>query len=309
MRSVIIGAGALGRTYGVRLAVAGERVAFVVRPERVAEAAPFTVELVNGSRRRDSIAAPERVASVPEDAEVLLVCVRGDQLDDRLATLLAGAPPVPVVSLTPLLPRSFERLDELAGHRLSTAQSGVVAYENEHGIVRYWVPRVAPTLLDAAGPRATMDALRDSLTHAGLPAKIEPNVQRSNPATTIAFFPFVLGLDVAGTAQALLARKDLLRVVFGALDETKQLAARIGPVARWGSQLLEFATPLSLRIGVKLAERASPEAIRFVESHFGRKVHGQNLEMAREIVELGRKNGTPCDSLTKLLALAEPRHG
>lgn len=305
MRIVVIGAGALGRTYGVRLAAAGERVVFVVRPERVGEPRPFTIELVNGSRRRDSIATPERRASVPADAELVLVCVREDQLDDGLARLLEGAPKVPVVSLTPLLPRDFERLDAMAGGRLTAAQPGVVAYENDAGIVRYWVPRVAPTLLDAAGPSEAMSALQAALARAGLPTKIEPEVRQANPATTIAFFPFVLGLDAAGTAQAVLARKELLRAVFAALGETKQLATRVGPIARWANVLLEFATPLSLRVGVRLAERASPEAIHFVESHFGRKVHGQNVEMARQIVQLGRDHGVPCDALARLLAMAE----
>lgn len=306
MRIVVIGAGALGRAYGVRLAAAGERVAFVVRDERVADTSPFTIELVTGSKRRDAITTPERVARVPDDAEVVLVCVREDQLDDRLAALLAGAPAVPVVSLTPLLPRDFERLDAMAGGRLVAAQPGVVAYQNEAGIVRYWVPRVAPTLLDAAGPADAMRALEAALSRAGLPAKLEPRVREANPATTIAFFPLVLGLDaVGGTAEAVLERKDLQPVVFAALEETKRLAARVGPVASWADLLLKFASPLSLRIGLRLAERASPEAVRFAESHFGRKVHGQNLRMAREIVALAREQGVGCPSLERLLAAAE----
>ena len=56
MHVTVLGAGVLGRVYGIRLAAAGDRVTFVVRPERVAEASPFILEQVNGARRRDELA-------------------------------------------------------------------------------------------------------------------------------------------------------------------------------------------------------------------------------------------------------------
>ena len=40
MHVTIIGAGTLGRVYGLRLLAAGDEVAFVVRPARVEETSP-----------------------------------------------------------------------------------------------------------------------------------------------------------------------------------------------------------------------------------------------------------------------------
>ena len=303
MRVCIVGAGALGRVYGVRLAVAGNDVSFVVRPSRLAEDDPFVIELVN-SRRRDTLPAPSRVAEIPKEADVVLLAVKVDQIDDRLASVLASAPHVPVVSLTPLFPQDFEKLATILGKErpLVAAQPGVVAYERDPGIIRYWLPKVAPTLLDADGPREPMSRLAAELERAGIPTKIQPRVRECNPATTIAFFPLVVALDAGGgTAASVLADKDLLKDTFAAMKEAQELAAKVGPLASWANLLLKFATPLSLKIGIKLAETAAPEAVRFVEIHFGQKVHEQHLKLGAYIVELGRKYGVETGAVERLL--------
>ena len=65
MRIAIVGAGALGRVYGVRLALAGEDVRFVVRPSRAASPEPFILEQVNGDKERSVLDHPKLVTSVP----------------------------------------------------------------------------------------------------------------------------------------------------------------------------------------------------------------------------------------------------
>lgn len=309
MHICVIGAGALGKVYGIRLAVGGERVSFLVRPERLTDEAPFSIELITGTQRRDTIAKPAKVTEVPDDAEVILLAVRVDQIDDRLATLMRAAPHVPVVSLTPLLPHDYQRLDGMLGApgRLVAAQSGVVSYDRE-GIVRYWLPKASPTLIDASGPRETISALEKALVGAGIPAKVEPNVRESNPATSIAFFPLVLALDaVGGTAASVLANKEVTKDAFAAMKEARELAQKVGPMAAWAGLLLKFVSPLSLRVGIRLAEKAAPEAVGYVEHHFGHKVHAQNVQMGREIVELGREKGVAMPAFERLVTRAEER--
>ena len=97
MHVTVIGAGVLGRIYGVRLAAGGDQVAFLVRSERAAEASPFVLEQVNGPRRRDALDRPERVTEVPRGTRAVLLAVRFDQLgaDSPLLALLRQAPAVP----------------------------------------------------------------------------------------------------------------------------------------------------------------------------------------------------------------------
>lgn len=309
MHICVIGAGALGKVYGVRLAVGGERVSFLVRTERLADEAPFSIELITGTRRRDTIATPTRVAEVPDDADVLLLAVRVDQIDDRLAGLLKSAPKVPVVSLTPLLPKDYEQLDAMLGAPgiLVAAQSGVVSYDRE-GIVRYWLPNASPTLIDASGPREPISALVEALNRAGVPTKLAPNVREANPATSISFFPLVLALDAAGgTAASVLENKDVTKDAFAAMKEARELAQKVGPMAPWAGLLLKFVSPLSLKVGIRLAEKAAPEAVGYVEHHFGHKVHAQNVKMGREIVELGRQKGVAMPAFERLVERAEGR--
>lgn len=307
MHICVIGAGALGQVYGVRLAVGGERVSFLVRPERLADDSPFSVQLVTGTERRDTLPQPARVDAIPQDAEIVLVTVRVDQIDDRLASLLASAPDVPVVSLTPLLPKDFERLDAMLKRpgKLVAAQAGVVAYERDD-LVRYWLPKVSPTLFDSEPKNEAVPRLVDALSKAGVPVKLEPKVRSSNPATSIAFFPLILALDAAGgTADSVLANKDLLKDAFAAVKETRELATRLGQIAPWAGLLLKFVNPLALKVGIRLAQKASPEAVHFVELHFGKKVHAQNVKMARDIVELGREHSVKLAAFESLLAKAE----
>lgn len=309
MHVCVVGAGALGRVYGVRLAVGGNDVSFVVRPSRLSENDPFVIELI-GSRRRDTLPQPRRVADVPSDAEVVLLAVKVDQIDDRLASVLASAPHVPVVSVTPLFPQDYEKLEGILGpdRPLVAAQPGVVAYERDPGIIRYWLPKVAPTLIDAAGPAPAMPKLVDALNGSEIAAKLQPRIRDCNPATTIAFFPLVLALDAGGgTVAAVLNDKALLKDAFAGLKEAQELAAKVGPLAAWAGLLLKFANPLALKVGIRLAEKAAPEAVRFVEVHFGQKVHEQHLKLGGFILDLARKYGTKTAAIERLLERTRER--
>ena len=127
MHVTVLGAGVLGRVYGLRLAAAGDQVTFVVRPERVAEAKPFVIEQVNGPRRRDVIDAPARAARIPHATAAVLLGVRFDQIasSSPLVDVLREAPPnAPIVVLTPLLPKARAALERAIGRRLVAAMPG-----------------------------------------------------------------------------------------------------------------------------------------------------------------------------------------
>jgi 2-dehydropantoate 2-reductase len=270
MHVTIVGAGVLGRVYGVRLAAAGDAVSFVVRPERAGETTGFVVEQVNGARRRDALDRPERVTRVPASSAAVLVTVRFDQLaaaSSPLYALLREAPAVPLVALTPMLPKEREAAERAIGRRLIAAMPGAAGYLDERGVVRYWQTAVAPTLVDAVTMGETqrppaqvddtaVDALLFRLGKAGLPAHRERDVAGLNAATTIAFFPLVAAIDAGGGIDRLLADKDLLVTVIEAAHESDPLGRKVGKVASWAHLLTRFVGPYTLKPGVTLARRA-----------------------------------------------------
>src|SRR5579859_4098640 len=142
MHVSILGAGSLGRVYGARLAQeAGETVSFVVRADARTDA--IAIERVDGEAHR--LDRPAYVLAIPPDADIVLVCVRAEQLDEALRTL-EGGPQVPAVVLTPMLPADYARMRDRLGARLIAAMPGVTAYTRD--VTRYWLPRTATTLLD-----------------------------------------------------------------------------------------------------------------------------------------------------------------
>jgi hypothetical protein len=309
MHVAVVGMGALGRVYGVRLANrAHVKVTFVVR--RARDAAPIRLTRIDGDGASDVLEAPKLETHIPQDADVALVCVRAEQLDASLDALLKPERPMPVVMLTPLLPNDLARLASTYGPRLVPAMAGVVSYLTDDQTCRYWLPRVAPTLLDkgaeTSGPvHEATEAFVKALHASGLPARMEAGVKETNPATTVSFIPLMMGIDAAGGVEALLADRELLRLSLDALGEGMKLASKIGKAPAWVDALARFTGPMTLKIGVGLARRGAPEALRYVDDHFGRKLHAQNVAMARAIVELAADKKTPGDALARLRARLE----
>ncbi len=307
MHVTIVGAGALGRVYGVRLASGTTRVDFWVRPSRATEARPFVLEQLNGSRRRDTLAAPSRVASLAPETQIVLLAVHVDHLDAVAALLapqLAGARLAKVVTLTPLLPHRREALERTLGRPTLAAMPSVAGYIDDHDVVRYFVPRVATTLLEGGEP--IVEELARRLCDVGLPARLEREVGAINAATTIAFFPFIAAVGLAGSVQAALDDKALLSDAIDSAKECDALSHRVGKPAGWVSLLTRFVGPFTLKPAVSMARKIAPEAVRFVEAHFGPKLAGQHAAMGTEIVALAKERGVPVPHLERLLARRAP---
>jgi len=300
-RVAIVGAGALGSVYGVHLALHGSDVTFVVRPERLSAPGPMRIQRVGAPEPR-VLASPARASTIPPSADVVLLAVRVDNVDPALEALLRTGPEVPLLTLTPFMPSSLERIRTAFGSRVVVAMPGVVAYAVEGGLVRYWLPRAAPTMLDERGSGVpAIRSLCDLLVRAGIPARFEPRVDTMNPATTIAFLPLVLALDVAGgTAERAVADRALMSLALDAVEECRAVAKGIGDAPAWAGVLARFVGPRALRMGIALARRTFPESVTFVERHFGSKTHAQNVLLGREVVTLGRARGLPMSATSSL---------
>jgi 2-dehydropantoate 2-reductase len=322
MHVTVLGAGALGRVYGLRLVASGNEVSFVVRPAAAAAGRPFVIEQVNGSRRRDALDRPDTVVEIPARTAAVLVTVRFDQISavrpepdaDDLTRALRAAPQVPIIVLTPLLPAQHTRLQATTGRRVVPAMPGVAGYFDDRGTVRYWIPGLASTLIEDPGTsdahasiRPTLEDLARKLTVAGLPARVERDVAGANAASTTAFFPLIAAIDAGGGIDGALGDKALLETVLDASKESDALARKLGKMASWSSLLMKFVGPFTLKPGVALARRLFPETVHFVERHFGPKLHDQHLAMGDAILQLGKDRGVEMPALARLMSLVRAR--
>jgi 2-dehydropantoate 2-reductase len=306
MHVAIVGAGALGTVFGGYLAVrGGATVTLVVRPEHARDAGAIRLERVEDGDVvvwRD----PTRATAIPGDADVVIVCVRHEQIDAALIALLEAGPDVPAVIMTPMLPPGYERLCAALPGRVVAGMPGVVAYANDAGAVRHWLPRVASTQLEETRPIApATQELATTLSRAGIATKFELGVHELNPATTVSFVPILMALDVAGGIDPLLADDALLQLGLDGAQEGIALARTIGKTAPWAGLLLKFIGPTTLRLGAGLARSRAPEAVAYVDQHFGHKLRAQNLAMARGMVDLATTRGTPHEALSTLLERLE----
>jgi ketopantoate reductase len=297
MRVAIVGAGALGTVYAAHLACrAACEVDLVARP------APRTVLRVIRVGDGDTIEWPsnERLDHVPRTADVIMACVRYEQLDTIVDRVAGSA--APVVVMTPMMPQDHARLSTAMPRRIVAAMPGVLAYESGPSTFRYWLPRPATTLIETRPPGGAEGELALRLESAGIRTRLEPGVLGRSVATTVSFVPIAMAIDAGGGIDALLADGALLALAVDATDEGRKLGRSLGEVEAWASMLLRFVRPFVLKVGVGLARSRFPEGVTYVETHFGRKLHTQNVLMAQRMVQLATQQETPRAALERLLA-------
>jgi 2-dehydropantoate 2-reductase len=202
-----------------------------------------------------------------------------------------------------MMPGDATRLFERHGSRIRPAMIGVVAYVNAAGACRYWQPSGVTTLIeDTAPPAPVLAELARRVSLAGLPARLEPHVQESNLATTVAIVPAAMTIDAGGGIDGVLADRALLALGLAAVKEALTLSSRVGRGAAWMSLVTPFVGKTMIRVAASLGKSRAPEAYAYVESHFGRKLHAQNVAMGREVIALAKRLGAPCGALEELLA-------
>jgi ketopantoate reductase len=325
MRIAMVGAGALGRIYGVRLAATHD-VTWVVRPARLAERGPFRIETATplGAVLEDR--EPRRVDAIPAGAEIAIITLRFDSIvtpDDDLRRSLAAPEGTMVVCLSPVFPAQHEALEALVGHPVVSAMPGVSGYLDARGVVRHWVPPMAPTMIDDGSVRwgdeaaieadpearaavARRERLVQALDAVGLPARLEADVEAVDAATTTSFFPLIAAVAVGGSLRGVVADRALLARVKAATAECMALAPRLGTAAPWASMMGRLlggpAGPLALRSGAVLGRMVAPEVIHFVDEHFGPKLRDQHLAMGEHLLALAAEHGVDTPALCALVA-------
>ncbi|MCA9541866.1 MAG: ketopantoate reductase, partial [Myxococcales bacterium] len=173
MKSLLVGAGAVGQCFGWHLQRGGSQVGFLVKP-RHAEAAEggYTVHVLGGKHRGTHrfegfsvFTDPAEAAAEPWDAIWLCVDVtalRGGWLE----VLTAGAGDAAVVSIQPGL-GDQAWLRDLVGESLVTGMFSAISYpaplpgEDRRPGMAWWCPPMAPFVFGGRRAPPVVAALRD----------------------------------------------------------------------------------------------------------------------------------------------------
>jgi hypothetical protein len=110
-----------------------------------------------------------------------------------------------------------------------------------------------------------------------------------------------MALDAASGLDALMADDKLLAIAIDAAREASELGLRIGKPAVWATMLTKFLSVTMLKLGVSIARKRSAEGVRYIDHHFGRKLHAQNVAMAEAIIDLAREKASEHRALDLLL--------
>lgn len=153
MTVAILGPGAIGGSLAVRLALAGERVLCVARPETAAVIREEGLTLVADGGERH--ASPPAVEQLGEPVELLLVAVKAYQLEEALERI--DSEPVRVLPLLnglehmALLRRRFASVTAATIGRLEAFREGPARIVQRHPARITVAGDVAPAELERAG--------------------------------------------------------------------------------------------------------------------------------------------------------------
>jgi ketopantoate reductase len=303
MRIAVVGAGALGSVYGARLARLSDCDVHVVA-RAPAPPSVTRLECVQDGMRLEW-AVPARLERTRDDAQAVVVCVRYEDLDAAVERIAAGG--APVVVMTPMMPQDFTRLSAAMPGRLVVAMPSILAYKNPTRTIRYWLPRAAATLMEAASarPGRELAEFAGKLETAGIAARLEPNVLTRNVATTMAILPLALAVGAAGGSEAALADNALLTLAQEAADEGRRLGSTFGVVEPWASILPRFVGPSILRAAAALTRAHLPETLTYIDSHFASKLEQQSRLLGARILELAKQKGAQCEAFEQLMRRLE----
>lgn len=302
MRFIVLGAGAVGAVVGALLAQAGHDVKFWLR---AGAARPAEIRVTRLAGNETSI-RPECLGPgepIPE-SDWVLVCVRGEQLDQALHEVVQhmGAErrvAIAAISLSPLTDRA--RAAGLLGELFAFHVSFGSYAPSPQPFAFTWFPFAAPSMVTPDGVRAQLPAARDlahTLAAAGLPTQARLSMNTPMRFLVAANSVLALGWDLCDWELTRLARHPELRIeTAAAMHESVRLVL---PARSPLALLPRFAFAWFLRVFPLLMSKRGAEVWR----RHGPKIRAQTEYIARELLALGKARGAPMAALTRLVALS-----
>lgn len=310
MDVLIVGAGAVGQTYGRHLQAGGADVTFFVKPKHAPGAREgFTLYPLNGRRdpvRFEGVGVVTTVAEVAAgrwDQVWLAVsspALRGAWLGD----VISAAGDAVVVLLTPGMDDRRLIGAHVPDDRVVSGLISLIAYQaplpgeqrfDEPGIA-FWFPPMGPSPF--SGPRAA--EVVAALRAGGQPAKTVADVTASAPFASAALMPILLALEAADWQFDRLARGDHLARACAAVAESMAIVSRA--LGRKAPTFRHAVRPAVLRLVMALARRVLPLDIEVYLAYHFVKVGDQTRAAIARHVELGGEQGQSTHALASLLA-------
>ena len=304
MRFVVIGVGAVGSVLGVSLEHGKHDVLYLLRKGR--KAAFRDLQLVDASRgevrRRDAPLSAEEGAKLPP-FEWALLCVRGDQLDEGIATLKAHMLPTARVGVASASLNELERVR--AAHPdgpVFSITPTFSAWIDEPRVVRWFTPPLLRTLLSGEGDPAAQVAAKElaaALVVVGVPAQAVTSARKAALPMVAAGSALLGGWELAGwDARALGGDVALRSLTAGAIHE----AARVVRAEVDGPVAFLLATAPAAAIGLLL--RGLPQLTRgnvaTMWSHHGPKIAAQTRVVLDDVLARAAAKGEPAERLRAL---------
>lgn len=310
MRTLVVGAGAVGQVYGHHLARGGAEVSFLVKPKYAEEARRgFTLYALNDRRRRTTPVRFTGFGVLTSDDEV--AAARWDQVYITVSsTALRGAwlgelmPKVgdaTVISLQPGIEDREVLLRHVPEERLVSGAIVLISYHAplpgetrfpEPGMA-YWFP---PSAAPYSGPRARVQAVVQALRAGGMPAKVHPDVPAMVGYPSAIMMPYLLALEAGGWKLARLGEhaSEAGRAAREAIDVVAKKRGRrpllIGLAAR----------PFAVKAGLWLGRKVIPLDLEtYLREHFI-KVGDQTRLMVAQYIEGAKAAGLPVAALQVL---------
>jgi hypothetical protein len=305
MNCSIVGAGAVGVVLGLHLEKAGHDVEYVVRAGR--REALREITLLDAGTKEAHLRSMPRVreeGEPGETADLVLLCVRGDQIDAALATAKTACPGMRRLGIAAPL-----ELDALA--RLREDHPDIVfftftpvfnAWSDSTGVWTWFHPTGLQNLLSGEGDRNAVEACRSIapfLSKAGVPARTVGSAHHLLLPVFASGTPFLAAWELAGFGPPVLNGDRALRSITA--QAMREAARAVSGEARGmvafilrHLPVLGFSVVLSL-----LPLLVSPRLGAMWRSH-GPKIAGQTRHMMERLLDQGRKRGVPTPSLEAL---------
>jgi hypothetical protein len=314
VKTLIVGAGAVGQVYGRHLSLGGADVTFWVKAKyREAASKGFAMYPLNRKARSEPVRFAEfsvvdSISEVADQAwEQLWLTVSADALlGDWLEELVAEMPPSCVIICLSPGRESYQRLVGLVGEeRVISGMINLISYQaplpgelrfSEPGVA-YWFPPLSSSPF--SGPERAVKRVCDTLREGGQPATVHENVQGLMGFPQAILMTHLLALEAAGWTFAGLASGDVLSRARVGADEAISIIAEKNGVKR--SRVLTVWRPALVRLALKIAPKFVPLNLEVYLAYHFQKVREQTLLFVRQYIAWGEAQGRPVVGLRGLL--------
>lgn len=314
MRALLVGAGAVGLTYGYHLQQGGAEVSYLVKPKYAAEAQRgFTLYQLRTLRRPrqvrlDGAGVLTSAAEVAEQTwDQIWLCVSSTAIRRRdfLGGLLGGLDSGTLVALQPGMDDRRLLLEHWPEERLVQGVITLIAYQaplpgEDHMPdkgVAFWLPPMSKSPF--AGPPDAARAVVKALKAGGMPAGVDANGPGAAASISAVMMPWLVALEAEQWSfRKLKEAPDVMALA--AASATQALAIVEKETGRRAPASLRGLGTGSVRALMGVADTVLPLPIQpYLAYHFT-KVGDQTRQMIRTYIDKGRQYGLPTDRLQEL---------